>query len=1562
MLLAFGWTAVYPQNALEKAGAFSVKHLNGPLVSLDTIKKILVVNEKSVDYAVSIDSATMVTGRDGAIALANLKIKDPVSVEYRKYSANKRIANQITQKTAFVNKQAEKSDSATKALIKPQQSQKNDTTLIAKGQPASEKTEAKAEPFLIKHLNGPLVSLDTIKMILVVNEKSVDYAVSIDSATMVTGRDGAIALANLKIKDPVSMEYRKYNANKRIANQIAQKTAFINKLAVKSDSTSKATIKLPLTSEKIDSSKQIKGPQVSEKTEVKAEVQVEAFLTKHLNGPLLSADTSKGILVVKGKSVDYTVSVDSATMVLGLNQVITLANLKTNDSVSVEYREYNANKKIANQITQKTVLINKQAAKPDSTAKALIKPQQSKKNDTTLTAKGPPASEKTEAFLIKHLNGPLVSLDTLKGILIVMEKSVNYAVSIDSATNVLGGSGVIALSNLKIKDSVSVEYRKYNANKRIANQIAQKTAFINKQAAKPDSTAKALIKPQQSEKIEMPKTDTATQLKSAPTIEASKLMLEKALSNKTREQLYRDIFHTAPPKLANKVQVTLVINDTTDGTMEIIFIDDRQDFSLPAAPVMKILSKIATPELLKKVTASIDSTGRIRQSVLTGMGLQTTFDNEAYVVKILVPSIFLLKQVHQLSGQMENPYAVETIKPNVFSAYCNIQADQQYKYFQNLSADSTSAQTFMIESINKNVRRPFAAHFDGAINVKNVVLEGMSYYQEGLPHSLQRQDIRLVYDRPQQALRFSAGDIQYLTLGYQASVRMGGVSISKDLSLQPYVLTYPVSEHEFYLTDPAEAEIWVNDVMVSKMILEAGTHDIRGFPFSTGNNNVKIILRDFSGRRDTMDFSFQYNTTLLAKGYSRYSFNAGFPSYIVQQRYSYNEDQPCFSLAYQRGITDRLTLDLYSQAFTSEINSRMFYNTVDTNTLFSKGYKLSHSLEGMLGFGGLYAFPLGFIGLNAAGSYINNRGPGCGLRLAYTYETKVSYKNSMEKKPGALKLNTPLIWTTQAEYLSPKFLKSPVDSPYNYLEALKLSTNLIVPLSGQFTVSSGGKYYVRRDTADLFELMLRLQKTWLKNLNVSLTFQYTSDLYGHEANPAIIASLQWLFRSNKNEFGLSEEISRHKPDNPVQSASSSQTSQTTQTSTPQWDFNTGIQWNYDDFKPRPERVLASANAQFGPQINDYNALVGYTGNQGTIELTQDMFQPEYAGADYLQHQTDLSVKTALVYVDKTVCFSRPLYSGGFVLAKGVKNLNGNTIKVNPTEQGYEAVTNFFGPAVLPLYAPYQLKRIKVEPENPPMGFMNEKSSFMLFPHYKSGFCLSIGSEKSVLVLGTLQDFDGSPFGYQSISIVAASEKKAVPAATFTNGIGRFQFLGHESQTYKIMPPPGWDRMPVTLRIPRDNKGFYQAGVLNFAQTRKPAGAVKADTVRADTAKPTTIKKDTAKTDISKTDSMKTLNMNVDTTNVPRISVVGTLGDSNGKALDSTSILISFLDSTETPSLNRILHPNSVTNDHGLFQFVCSKTGKYKITVTAGSHKNGGVSFDIPAGTKHSFNIGNLRLK
>ena len=75
-------------------------------------------------------------------------------------------------------------------------------------------------------------------------------------------------------------------------------------------------------------------------------------------------------------------------------------------------------------------------------------------------------------------------------------------------------------------------------------------------------------------------------------------------------------------------------------------------------------------------------------------------------------------------------------------------------------------------------------------NVMGWVLEGKTDVLEAGDPGFQRGDVRLVRDDPANALRYIAGDITVPVSGaFQALVPLGGISVSRNFSLQPYRIT-----------------------------------------------------------------------------------------------------------------------------------------------------------------------------------------------------------------------------------------------------------------------------------------------------------------------------------------------------------------------------------------------------------------------------------------------------------------------------------------------------------------------------------------------------------------------------------------------------------------------------------------------------------------------------------------------------------------------------------------------------------------------------------------------------
>jgi len=247
----------------------------------------------------------------------------------------------------------------------------------------------------------------------------------------------------------------------------------------------------------------------------------------------------------------------------------------------------------------------------------------------------------------------------------------------------------------------------------------------------------------------------------------------------------------------------------------------------------------------------------------------------------------------------------------------------------------------------------------------------------------------------------------------------------------------------------------------------------------------------------------------------------------------------------------------------------------------------------------------------------------------------------------------------------------------------------------------------------------------------------------------------------------------------------------------------------------PERAYAHVSANRSSTMDQYEAKAGYIGNRGIVELSQDLIKPDGHDNDNksIINLSAITLQSALVYVDGNWAVSRPV-SQGFVLVKGIKNLEDSQIAINPNSDGYQAVSSLYGPAVLPSLSPYNIKKIEVEPLDPPAGYLVEKPNFTLFPTYKCGYALYMGSDSKVVVIGSLVDgISGNPFGHQSIEVVSLDDKKAEPLRTFTSRKGQFQLLGLKPGNYEIRPEDSSELGIVAFQIPQGAEGIYRIGTL-----------------------------------------------------------------------------------------------------------------------------------------------------
>jgi outer membrane usher protein len=394
--------------------------------------------------------------------------------------------------------------------------------------------------------------------------------------------------------------------------------------------------------------------------------------------------------------------------------------------------------------------------------------------------------------------------------------------------------------------------------------------------------------------------DLAGHMQATPLIDS-----KPSPSNKTREEIFLETFKRPALDVPLSSYVFFMINGGTRQKVKAVLSQGDKNILLEGKQVIAILSQqLLWSNILQSLEGKIDAQGWLNRTALEEAGVSTSFNSRKFEFSVTTEPSMREKRVKYLTPPMVDPFSVKAMRPAPVSA------------FVNFDIKSLVTQTETSASATNQTHTGFSAK--GAINVMGVVVEGSAVGQIEGSSTLERGDIRLVYDQPQRALRYTLGDLRYPVIGYQTVINMGGVGISKDFSLQPHVRTYRTGHFEFYLQHPASVKVWVNESLVSTLQLPAGTHDIRGFMPVVGQNDTRLLIEDNAGRKEVLNFSYVFNPILLAKGRNLFSYNAGFRRELRNRLYEYDLNNPVLSASYLVGLTDETTLGIYTQADASQ--------------------------------------------------------------------------------------------------------------------------------------------------------------------------------------------------------------------------------------------------------------------------------------------------------------------------------------------------------------------------------------------------------------------------------------------------------------------------------------------------------------------------------------------------------------------------------------------------------------------------------------------------------------------
>lgn len=204
---------------------------------------------------------------------------------------------------------------------------------------------------------------------------------------------------------------------------------------------------------------------------------------------------------------------------------------------------------------------------------------------------------------------------------------------------------------------------------------------------------------------------------------------------------------------------------------------------------------------------------------------------------------------------------------------------------------------------------------DGAVRFGQVVLESDAVWQaEDSGNRFERRGTRLILDRPERALRLSVGDLVTASRGFQSAPPLAGLSLIRSYGvLQPYRNVRPTGRKGFAISSPSVVEVFVNEQLLRRIELPPGTYDVRDFPFAQGANNVRLMIRDGSGRVEDLRFDAFLDQSQLTAGLDEFGVFVGVHAPPGFTGPEYGNDLAATAY-YRRGVTDYMTVGANLQA------------------------------------------------------------------------------------------------------------------------------------------------------------------------------------------------------------------------------------------------------------------------------------------------------------------------------------------------------------------------------------------------------------------------------------------------------------------------------------------------------------------------------------------------------------------------------------------------------------------------------------------------------------------------
>ena len=445
------------------------------------------------------------------------------------------------------------------------------------------------------------------------------------------------------------------------------------------------------------------------------------------------------------------------------------------------------------------------------------------------------------------------------------------------------------------------------------------------------------------------------------------------------------------------------------------------------------------------------------------------------------------------------------------------------------------------------------------------------------------------------------------------------------------------------------------------------------------------------------------------------------------------------------------------RSYTSDLVSTGFYRRGLSESLTGgTNYQVQ---QGGAVIGGeiVWANPIGTLGLDIAAS--QNDGIGSGYALNASFQRLFRADDGRSRSLSAT-------FETRSEMFTTPGLLAP-DNRFAYQTGVSYSQGLT---EYQY-ISVDARYSAGRD---IYPDESRLRVNYGLRLNNRVNFQVEANYEDRALGKGFGARFSFTFRRNERSS--------------IQGAYDSQTEQSRlgyQTSN-----GRGVgSWSAD------------VDVTHANESNRVNGSYNRISNRAEWGVAQTASID--GGSDLTDRRTSLRGGSALVFADGAFGVARPVYDGFAVIAPH-KSLRDRTVVINPQGDSFSSRSGWLGPAVANDLTSYSDRAVPYDVPDAPLGYDLGQGAFRVFPPYRAGYRVAVGSDYFVTAVGRLLDSEGQPIPLLAgTAIEAGGQLRRVEL--FTNRDGRFGASGLRPGTWRIELPT----RPVsvyTIVIPEGSDG------------------------------------------------------------------------------------------------------------------------------------------------------------